>query len=144
MVPLICFLTFFTLKNFRCQYVDHHIEPGINVLRGVVGICWDLIGVHEYPPKEEGPVTWCTGRHVFTDRKFDVVMTLLRENFPITSPPTYFRCYHAIENYRRMFLHVPDITSWKNKFYFGVTTIFWTAIVVLIYFFKKSEKRKVD
>lgn len=114
--------------------MKHTVGAGNYVLEGIVMVCWDLIGIDEYPPNEDGPVTWCRGRHVITARTQEETMALLQENYPITSPPTFFKCYHATSNYRRMFSYIPDTTSWKFKFNIGMLNLIFIIIVYPIIF----------
>jgi hypothetical protein len=127
----------------------HTVQAGNYVLEGIVIICWDLIGVDEHTPNEDGPVTWCRGRHVITARTQDETMALLKENFPITSPRTFFKCYHATSNYRIMFSYIPDTTSWKFKYNVGIDLLILYSIIEALWnmfdlIMKKPQPLRVE
>lgn len=146
----ISYLSAHKVVETRCQNVKHEILPGNHVFEGFVIVCWDLIGVDEYPPKEDGPVTWCKGINVITSLSpndlINDLMNELRANYPITSPPTYYKCYHSTSNYRRMFTYVPDRVLWRNRFDIGLFFVFCATIAITCYYlcdsFMKKESQK--
>lgn len=111
----------YEVKLTRCQYVKHNIVPRNYYLLGIVVTCWF---VDELQKPDGELVTWCNNRGVDID-KYDGVslMEELKTRYPITSPPTFFDCWRAVGDYRRMFTYVPETQHWQNKFYAGILLI---------------------
>ena len=118
----------------KCQHIKHVVTPGHNVLNGYSIVCWNLIGIAQYPPTENGPVTWCKGLYVSTSRNYDEIMTKMKNEYPITNPPTYFDCYHAKNDHRYMFVGIPDTTSWKRDMNISILLVFCSCFSLLIYY----------
>jgi hypothetical protein len=124
----------------RCQHVKHSIVAGkYSSLRGVVGICWDVDELQN----QDGPVTWCSATFVTLENDYNCepAHLELQARYPITSPPTFFDCWRAVGDYRRMFTYIPDTKSWQNKFYYG---IFFVAVGFAIYALSFWTKMKSD
>lgn len=132
------YLGAYEVKLTRCQHVKHSIVAGkYSSLRGVVGICWDVDELQN----QDGPVTWCSPISVTLENDFNCepAHLELQARYPITSPPTFFDCWRAVGDYRRMFTYIPDTKSWQNKFYIGM--FFLISGVVVHY---ASAKMKSD
>ena len=129
------YLSAYEVVETQCQHVKHVLLPGVNIFHGHSIVCWNLIGFPQYPPTENGPVTWCSSSIVKTSRNYDEIFAYMKEYFPITSPPTYFPCYHAKNDHRYMFNQIPDTKTWKRNLNIGSFLIFCSTIALLTYYF---------